>query len=233
MALVLQFGIALVVLVAPGLLTVSLAREVAPSEEGEPSAESTLLTAMSIAIAVVAIEFVVLSVASGVHEGLRIWGGLTLRELVSDDPWAAVQAHAPQVALIASLEYVAHLCLLAALGWLNLFHPLLSRQLARHNLRQAYPYAVALMQRREPGQSAVVYASAVLRDGRTYSGTLQSASFRPLSDGSRELFMQSVERIIGDERHPVGSDEVPSGLLLNTRDVVALELAYAPAPAER
>ena len=78
----------------------------------------------------------------------------------------------------------------------------------------------------------VVYASAVLRDGRAYAGTLQTVSFRPLSDGSRELFLQSVHRIVGDERQAVGSDEVPSGLLLNTRDVVALELAYAPATPE-
>ena len=77
-----------------------------------------------------------------------------------------------------------------------------------------------------------MYASAMLRDGRAYSGTLQSVSFRPLSDGSRELFLQSVERIEDDERQPVASDEVSSGVLLNTRDVVALELAYAPATPE-
>ena len=88
------------------------------------------------------------------------------------------------------------------------------------------------MQQRDSVETTVVYASAMLRDGRAYSGTLQSASFRPLSDGSRELFLQSVERIAGDERQAVGSGEVPSALLLNTRDVVALELAYAPAPPE-
>lgn len=47
-----------------------------------------------------------------------------------------------------------------------------------------------------------------------------------------DLFLQSVERIAGDERQAVGSDEVPSGLLLNTRDVVALELANAQARSE-
>lgn len=232
MTLVLQLGLAFVVLVAPGLLTVSLAREVAPSEEGTPSAESTLLTALAIAIAVVATEFVVLSVASAIYAGLPAWGGLTLSEVVSDDPWSVVQENPGPVAVIASLEYLAHLALLAGLGWLNPFSWLLSHQLARHNLREAYPYAAALMQQQEAGERTVVYASAMLRDGRAYSGTLQSASFRPLSDGSRELFLQSVERIVGDERQSVGSDDVTSGLLLNTRDVVALELAYAPARPE-
>ena len=232
MTLLLQLGLAFVVLVAPGLLTVSLAREAAPSEEGAPSAESTVLTALAIVIAVLAAEFVLLSLASALHEGLPLWGGLTLREVVSDDPWVVVQANPKSVAVIASLEYLGHLSLLALLGWLNPFTSLLSRRLARHNLREAYPYAVALMQQRDSVETTVVYASAMLRDGRAYSGTLQSASFRPLSDGSRELFLQSVERIVGDERQAVGSDEVPSGLLLNIRDVVALELAYAPATPE-
>ena len=57
-------------------------------------------------------------------------------------------------------------------------------------------------------------------------------SFRPLNDGSRELFLQSVERVVGDQREPLGPKEAFSGLVLNTRDLVAIELAYADTPNE-
>lgn len=40
--------------------------------------------------------------------------------------------------------------------------------------------------------TGVVYASAVLRNQRVHTGTLQSVSLRPVADGSRELFLQSV-----------------------------------------
>ena len=233
MALALQLGLVFVALVAPGLLTVYLAREASPSEEGAPSAEATALIAMTIAIAIVAIEFVALAVVSAAHDAARVWGGLALHELVSEEPWAAVRERPSQVALIASAQYLGHLCLLASLGWWNPISAVLNRRLASHGLGGAYPYAAALMHGREPDDRSVVYASVRLRDGREYSGTLQSASFRPLSDGSRELFLQSVERIEGNERQPVGAGGASNGLLLNTRDVVALELAYAPVPARQ
>ena len=232
MTLLFQFGIVFAALIAPGLLTVYLAREVSPSAEGEPPAEATILSAITIAIALVSVELVVLSTLSLWSDGHRLWAGLSLPELVSDDPWTAVQARPGQVAFAASIEYFAHLSLLASLGWWNPVRGLLKRRLARNGLREASPYVEAVLHAREQDMPTVVYASAVLRDGRAYAGTLQTVSFRPLSDGSRELFLQSVERIAGDERQAVGSDEVPSGLLLNTRDVVALELAYAPATPE-
>ena len=228
MTLFLQFGIIFAALVAPGLLTVYLAREVAPSAEGEPPAEATLLSAITIAIALVSVEFVLLSTFSLLNEGHRFWAGLSLPELVSSDLWAAVQERPSQVAFTASIEYPAHLTVLAGLGWWNPVRGLLRRRLDRHGLQEASPYVEAVLRSQEQDPPTVVYASAVLRDGQAYAGTLQTLSFRPLSDGSREIFLQSVERIVGDERQPIAPEEVASGLLLNTRDVVALELAYAP-----
>ena len=179
----------------------------------------------------IAAEFFVLSVISWTDVSIRIWGGLSLHELVSDDPWSAVRERPGQAALIASGEYLVHLAMLAAFGWVNPFGALMRRRIAQHDLREATPFLNAILEARRDRRTAVVWASAVLRDGRTYSGTLQSVSFRPLGDGSRELFMQSVERIHGDEREPVGAEGTPSGLVLNTRDVIALELAYAEVHA--
>ena len=229
MTLLLQFGILFAALIAPGLLTVYLAREVAPSDEREPPAEATLLSAITIAIALVSVEFVALSSLSLWNDAHRLWAGLSLPELVSSDPWAALQARPGLVAFTASIEYLAHLGVLAALGWWNPIRGLLRQRLSRHGLREASPYVEAVLQAMEQDSPTVVYASARLRDGRTYAGTLQTISFRPLVDGSRELFLQSVEQIAGDERKAVGLDGMSNGLLLNTRDVVALELAYAPA----
>lgn len=231
MALLLQIGIVFGALVAPGLLTVYLAREASPSPEGEPPAEATVLSALTIAIALIAVEFFVFSMISWANDGIRIWGGLTLPELVSDDPWSAVRERPGQAALIASGEYLAHLAALAAFGWVNPLGMLVRRRIAQHDLREATPFLNAILEAKRHGKSIVVWASAVLRDGRTYSGTLQSVSFRPLGDGSRELFMQSVERIGDGEREPVGAEGTPSGLVLNTRDVIALELAYAEVPS--
>lgn len=232
MPILLQLGLILGALIAPGLAAVYLARAIAPSPERESSAETTILSAMTIAIAWVSIEFVLLAVASTFNSDCPAWMGLTLAELVSDDPWAVVQSRPERVMLIASLEYTGHLFILAWFGWVNPFRFVLRNRLAKQGFREGHPFDDAI--RDAPanlGQSVVVWASAVLRDGRTYSGTLQSVSFRPLGDGSRELFMQSVERIHGDEREPVGAEGTPSGLVLNTRDVIALELAYAEVPA--
>lgn len=232
MPTLLQLGLIFGALIAPGLAAVYLARAIAPSPEREYSAETTILTAMTIAIALVSIEFVLLSTFSVLNSSLPIWMGLTLAEIVSDHPWAVVQSRPEQVALVASLEYSGHLILLAVLGWSNPLRFVLRSRLARQGLRDDQPFEDAIRGLSEQlGQPVVVWASAVLRDGRTYSGTLQSVSFRPLGDGSRELFMQSVERIHGDEREPVGAEGTPSGLVLNTRDVIALELAYAEVPS--
>ena len=232
MPILLQLGLIFGALIAPGLAAVYLARAIAPSPERESSAETTILTAMTIAITLISIEFVLLSVSSALDGGLRIWMGLTLAELVSDDPRAVVQSRPTQVMLVASLEYSVHLIILAVLGWSNPLRFVLRSRLAKQGLSDDHPFEDAIWGVSEQlGKSVVVWASAVLRDGRTYSGTLQSVSFRPLGDGSRELFMQSVERIGGGEREPVGAEGTPNGLVLNTRDVIALELAYAEVPS--
>ena len=230
----LQLGLVFGALVAPGLLTVYLAREVSPSPERDPSAEATILSATTIAIIIVSLEFVLLSILSSVADGHRLWGGLTLSELISDDPWAVVQSRPEQVALTASLEYAVHLVFLAVTGWFNPSRSLLKRRLAAQGLREHHPFADAVREAPDALGAEIVYVSAVLRDGPTYTGTLQSVSLRPLSDGSREVFLQSVERISDGQRESIGRESVESGLLLNTRDVVAIELAYASAPyAER
>lgn len=108
--------------------------------------------------------------------------------------------------LIASLEYTGHLFILAWFGWVNPFRFVLRSRLAKQGFREGHPFDDAI--RDAPanlGQSVVVWASAVLRDGRTYSGTLQSVSFRPLGDGSRELFMQSVSASTATSANPSAS----------------------------
>ena len=72
MTLLFQFGIVFAALIAPGLLTVYLAREVSPSAEGEPPAEATILSAITIAIALVSVELVVLSTLSLWNDGHRL-----------------------------------------------------------------------------------------------------------------------------------------------------------------
>ncbi len=230
MTILLQLGLIFGALIAPGLLTVYLAREVSPSPERDPSAEATILSAMTIAIVVVALEFFALSVLSWAFDGHRLWGGLTISELVSDNPWAAVQSRPEQVAPIASLEYLVHLALLAAAGWFNPPRALLKRRAAAQGIRESHPFVDAVREAPDEFGTEIVYASAVLRDGRTYTGTLQSVSFRPLNDGSRELFLQSVERISEGHAVSIGHESGDNGLLLNTRDVIALELAYTNAP---
>ena len=165
-------------------------------------------------------------------DGHRLWGGLTIAELVSDDPWAAIQSRPEQVAPIASTEYLTHLAFLAATGWFNPARSLLKRRAAAQGLRESHPFVDAVREAPDEFGTEIVYASAVLRDGQTYTGTLQSVSFRPLNDGSRELFLQSVERVVGGQRDALGPEGALSGLVLNTRDVVAIELAYADAPHE-
>ena len=229
MTILLQFGLIFGALVAPGLLTVYLARENAPSPDRDPSAETTVLSALTIALVVVSLEFVLLSVLSWAVDDHRLWGGLTIAELVSDDPWAAVQSRPQQVALIASIEYSAHLILLAATGWFNPARSPLQRRAAAQSLRESNPVGDAVREAPTEFGADIVYASAVLRDGSTYSGTLQSVSFRPLADGSRELFLQSVERVADGQRERIGPEGGENGLLLNTRDVIAIELAYASA----
>ena len=232
MTILLQVGLIFGALVAPGLLTVYLAREAAPSPDRDPSAETTILSALTIAVVVVSLEFVLLSVLSWAVDGHRLWGGLTIAELVSDDPWTAVQSRPQLVALTASLEYLAHLALLAAAGWFNPARSLSRRRATAQGLRESHPVGDAVRGAPNEFGAEIVYASAVLRDGSTYSGTLQSVSFRPLTDGSRELFLQSVERLSDDQRERIGPENVENGLLLNTRDVVAIELAYAGASRE-
>lgn len=229
MTILLQFGLIFGALIAPGLLTVYLARQLSPSAERDPSADATILSAMTIAIVIASLEFLVLSVLSLAFDGHRLWGGLTISELVSDDPWSAVQSRPEQVVSITSVEYLVHLTLLAAAGWFNPARLLLKRRAAAQGIRESHPFVDAVHEAPDEFGAEIVYASAVLRDGRTYTGTLQSVSLRPLSDGSRELFLQSVERVIGDQHEVVGREGALSGLVLNTRDVVAVELAYASA----
>ena len=231
MSILLQIGLISGALIAPGLLAVYLARAFSPSPGREPSSEATILSAMTIALALVALEFILLSILSFIDGGWRVWLGLTLRELVSDSPWEYVRLRPESTALIASLEYAAHLILLASLGWINPLRVVIQSTFDRQALREPDPFVDAVREAANQIGRRVVWVSAVLRDGRTYSGTLQSVSFRPLGDGSRELFMQSVERISGGEREPVGTEGTPSGLVLNTRDVIALELAYAEVPS--
>ena len=232
MTILLQLGLVFGALIAPGLLTVYLAREVSPSPERDPSAEATVLSAMTIAIVIVSLEFFLLSVLSWAFDSHRLWGGLTISELVSDDPWAAVQSRPEQVAPIASIEYLVHLAFLAATGWLNPTRSLLKRRATAQGLRESHPVVDAVREAPDEFGTEIVYASAVLRDGRTYTGTLQSVSLRPLSDGSRELFLQSVERISEGQIEGIGLEGGENGLLLNTRDVVAIELAYTNTPNE-
>ena len=232
MTILLQLGLLFGALIAPGLLTVYLAREVSPSPERDPSADATVLSAMTIAIVIVAFEFLVLSVLSALSGSVQIWGGLTLSELVSDDPWAVVQNRPEQVALIASVEYLGHLVVLALFGWVNPLRFLLKWRLRKQELRESHPVVDAVREASAEFGAGIVYASALLRDGPTYAGTLQSVSLRPLSDGSRELFLQSVERISDGQRESIGPSNVENGLLLNTRDVVAIELAYTDAANE-
>lgn len=232
MTILLRLGLIFGALIAPGLLTVYLAREASPSPERDPSAEATVLSAMTIALVIVSLEFFALSVLSLAFDGHRLWGGLTIAELVSDDPWAAIQSRPEQVAPIASTEYLTHLAFLAATGWFNPARSLLKRRAAAQGLRESHPFVDAVREAPAEFGTEIVYASAVLRDGQTYTGTLQSVSFRPLNDGSRELFLQSVERVVGGQRDALGPEGALSGLVLNTRDVVAIELAYADAPHE-
>ena len=224
MPALLEIGIVVGLLIAPGLATVYIAREVSLSpDQTVVDSNSTILAALVIAVSLAAFELVVLSYLSVGEERLQIWGGLRLSELVSDERWNIVQDRPARIAAIASTEYLLHILTLAAIGWYNPFGRLLRMVQRRAGRTPDDPVVEAVIAARSALAAAEVFAYLRMKTGAGYSGTLQSVSSRPHQDGSRDVYLQTVFEGV----RAIGPDVIRTGLLVNTRDVEAIELVYA------
>jgi len=216
----------LVALVAPGFLTIWVAREFAPGSPSNLDATTATVQALAIALGVTALELFFASALSAIVSDAPAWAGLTLTEAVSVDRWAAVREHTGRVALVASTEYLLHLSLFLALG--RLFNPigrLLIRDLANSNLTPADPVQVATGEAALRFGSGTAVARLILDGGRQYSGVVQSVSLQPRADGSRDLFLVQARELREGTWVPVG-EGVESGLLVSTGRTAAIEFDY-------
>lgn len=214
-------------LAAPGLIAVYVARQVSPSPEPDPDASQTTLTALSVALVVTTLELLVLSGISLWCTNARVWGGLTIGELAGGNRWGAFQQRPALAAFVLSAEFLVHLSLMALIGYLNLGGKFVAARLRDSGLTLDDPVAEALQKTRNVLGTEDVFAVLVLRNGSRYSGSVQSVSFKPFADGSRDVLLQQAEEIIGDTTRPLApGDPSRSAVLVNTRDIVAIEMAY-------
>lgn len=226
-----EFPLTLVFLIAPAFLTVWVSREFSRDPSSNQLDANTLaFQALAIAAIVLGLEFVILATSSAFQDDWRVWGGLNARQMFSTDPWIHVRNNPGSVVWVAATEYLAHLLLFIALGLANPMGRVLGSRLRENDLHVEDPFIVGIEGARVALGADVTFALVRLAGGTTYSGSVRVASFEPRADGSRDLFLQDVQRLTpGDKWVAVGDSEGAGGLLVSTRDIVAIELSY-PQP---
>ncbi len=226
-----EFPLTLVFLIAPAFLTVWVSREFSRNPSGNQLDANTLaFQALAIAALVLGLELAALGTVTAVRDDWRIWGGLNARQFFSPDPWRHVRTNPGNVVWVAAFEYLAHLVLFIILGLVNPIGRFLGARLQDNDLHVEDPFIVGIEGARVALGSDVTFALLRLTNGMTYSGSVRVASFKPRADGTRDLFLQDVVRLATDGTwDPVGDNGGAAGLLVSTRDIVAIELSYPPA----
>lgn len=210
-----------------------MSREFSPAPSDKNLSSNTLvLQALAIAAVVLGLEFLAIGLGSLYSGDWRIWGGLSAVQLFSDDAWSHVQQNPGGVIWVAAVEYFAHLLLCVVLGFLNPIGRIVSNRLTNENLNPENPYIVAIEGAREALGADETVAIIRLLDGSTYTGSILSVSFEPRADGSRDLFLQNVQRLgEAGQWEPVSTGDGASGLLLGSERILAIELSYVSATA--
>ena len=226
-----EFPLTLIFLIAPAFLTVWVSREFSRDPSGNQLDANTLaFQALAVAAVVLGLELFALAMASAVRDDWRIWAGLNVRQMFSVDPWVHVRNDPGSVIWVAAIEYLAHIFLFVGLGLINPIGRVLGSRLRENDLHVEDPFIVGIEGARVALGADVTFALVRLVGGATYSGSVRVASFEPRADGSRDLFLQDVQHLDASaEWVPVGGNEGAGGLLVSTRDIVAIELSY-PQP---
>lgn len=222
----LQLAGVLALLIGPGLIAVFIGRELRPTSDVEPSADSTVLEAFAYSVLAGVGAIVVAALVSWWNDEVRVWAGLQLTELVSNDPWSVVQQRPAQVVVIASAQYLGYLLLLCWLGWRGFFVMVTHRAALAGQLTRDDPYVTAVSETIKALKAKQAQVKIRLDNGDEYVGIMQSASARPNTDGQRDIFIGSAARIVDGKLVPLASSPGPYGVVINTRRVIAVELGY-------